>query len=127
MDIRLKFKDDSLESTNLSEVSSLIQIVTHALAEIEPTINQWYARRQSREEAMLYQAFEDGSPSTAILAVLKHKFGDRPDTTYVSLLDGNEDINEGTTISCHLNEPVTSTCSNFLCRTRRFSAIRIQY
>ncbi|KVV27668.1 LysR family transcriptional regulator [Burkholderia multivorans] len=105
MDIRLKFKDDSLEPTNFSEVLSRIQVVTHALAEIEPTINQWYARGQTREEALLYKAFDDGSPSTAILAVLKNKFGDQPDATYVSLWDGNEDINEGTTISCHLNEP----------------------
>ncbi|MBJ9687814.1 immunity 52 family protein [Burkholderia vietnamiensis] len=105
MDIRLKFKDDSLEPTNFSEVLSRIHVVTLALAEIEPTINQWYARGQSREEALLYKAFDDGAPSTAILAVLKHKFGDHPDATYVSLWDGNEDINEGTTISCHLNEP----------------------
>ncbi|WP_193099634.1 immunity 52 family protein [Burkholderia sp. Z1] len=105
MDIRLKFKDDSLEPTNFSEVLSRIQIVTATLAEIEPKINRWYARGQSKEEALLYQAFEDGSPSTAIQAVLKHKFGEHPDSTYVSLWDGNEDINQGTTISCHLNEP----------------------
>ncbi|WP_175672912.1 immunity 52 family protein [Burkholderia ambifaria] len=105
MDIRLKFKDHELEPTNFEQVLSRIQIVTTALAEIEPTINRWYARGQSREEALLYQAFEDGAPSTAILAVLKHKFGEHPDSTYVSLWDGNEDINQGTTISCRLNEP----------------------
>ncbi|MDR0241562.1 MAG: immunity 52 family protein [Burkholderia sp.] len=105
MDIRLKFRDQGLDPTNFEQVLSRIQIVTTALAAVEPNINRWYARGQSREEALLYPAFDDGSPSTAILAVLKHKFGDNPDTTYVSLWDGNEDINQGTTISCHLDEP----------------------
>ncbi|PRF97503.1 LysR family transcriptional regulator [Burkholderia ambifaria] len=105
MDIRLRFRDHELEPINFEQVLSRIQIITTALAEVEPSINRWYARGQSLEEARLYPAFEDGSPSTAILAVLKHKFGENPETTYVSLWDGNEDINQGTTISCHLNEP----------------------
>ncbi|KVP78229.1 immunity 52 family protein [Burkholderia ubonensis] len=105
MDIRLKFRDDSLDPTNFGEVLSRIQIVTAELAAIDPTLNRWYARGKNRDEALLYQAFEDGAPSTAILAVLKHKFADDPNTTYVALWDGNDDDDRGATLACHLNEP----------------------
>ncbi|WP_175735983.1 immunity 52 family protein [Burkholderia ambifaria] len=105
MDIRLKFKDGSLEPTNFREILSRIQIVTAEMAAIDPTLDHWYARGKNRDEALLYPAFEDGEPSTAILAVLTHKFAEDPDTTYVSLWDGNEDDDRGATLACHLHAP----------------------
>jgi hypothetical protein len=61
MDIRLRFRDHELEPTNFEQVLSRIQIVTTALAEVESSINRWYAHGQSLEEARLYPVFEDGS------------------------------------------------------------------
>lgn len=105
MDFRLQFKDATLDPMDFEAVLSRIHVVTTALAEIDQKFGSWYARGKSREEALLYPAFEDGAPSTAILAVLKHKFAADPTTTYVALWDGNEGDARGATLACHLNEP----------------------
>jgi hypothetical protein len=104
MDFRLQFKDATLDPMNFEEALSRIHVVTTGLAEIDQKFNRWYARGKSRDEALLYPAFEDGAPSTAILAVLKHKFAADPTTTYVALWDGNEGDTRGATLACHLNE-----------------------
>jgi len=104
MDFRLQFKDATLDPMNFEEALSRIHVVTTGLAEIDQKFNRWYARGKSRDEALLYPAFEDGAPSTAILAVLKHKFAADPTTTYVALWDGNEGDSRGATLACHLNE-----------------------
>ncbi|RQU12140.1 LysR family transcriptional regulator [Burkholderia cenocepacia] len=104
MDFRLQFKDATLDPMDFAHVLSRIHVVTAALEQINPKFSRWYAKGKSRDEALLYPAFEDGAPSTAILAVLKHKFAEDPTTTFVALWDCNEGDARGATISCHLNE-----------------------
>ncbi|MBR8257654.1 immunity 52 family protein [Burkholderia ambifaria] len=105
MDFRLQFKDATLDPMDFERVLSRIHVVTAELAQIDEKFSQWYARGKSRDEALLYPAFEDGAPSTAIQAVLKRKFAADPTTTYVALWDGNEGDARGATLACHLNEP----------------------
>ncbi|WP_342612993.1 immunity 52 family protein [Burkholderia ambifaria] len=105
MDFRLQFKDATLDPMDFERVLSRIHVVTAELARIDEKFSHWYARGKSRDEALLYPAFEDGAPSTAIQAVLKHKFAADPTTTYVALWDGNEGDARGATLACHLNEP----------------------
>ncbi|KML54211.1 LysR family transcriptional regulator [Burkholderia cepacia] len=107
MDFRLQFKDATLDPMNFGQALSRIHVVTTELAQIDPKFSRWYARGKSRDEALLYPAFEDGAPSTAIQAVLKQKFAADPTTTYVALWDGNEGDVRGATLACHLNEAGT--------------------
>ncbi|MBU9438397.1 immunity 52 family protein [Burkholderia multivorans] len=107
MDFRLQFKDATLDPMDFEQVLSRVHVITAELAQINSKFSRWYARGNSRDEALLYPAFEDGAPSTAILAVLKHKFAEDPTTTYVALWDGNEGKARGATIACHLNEAGT--------------------
>lgn len=104
MDISLQFRDESLTSTDFPEILTRIHGVTAAMAEINPRFANWYAQGDSREEAHLYHAFEDGKPSTALLAVLRTRYSKDPSFTSVSLWDGDEDQNEGATLACHVGD-----------------------
>ncbi|KGD37138.1 immunity 32 family protein [Burkholderia pseudomallei] len=103
MDISLQFKDASLTPTSFEEILSRIHVVTSALTTLNPKFNTWFAQGSSRDEAFLYPVFEEGHPTTAILAVLKQKFSKNPPTSYVALWDGDENEDRGATIACHVN------------------------
>ncbi len=62
MDFRLQFKDATLDPMDFERVLSRIHVVTAELAQIDEKFSQWYARGKSRDEALLYPAFEDGAP-----------------------------------------------------------------
>ncbi len=104
MDISLQFRDESLASTDFEQILTRIQAVTNEMAGINAKFSNWLAQGDSLDEARLYPAFEDGKPSTALLAVLKERFRNDPSTTYVALWDGNESQNEGATLACHVGD-----------------------
>ncbi|AJY18176.1 immunity 52 family protein [Burkholderia multivorans] len=104
MDISLQFRDDTLAPTDFEQILSRIHIVTNEMAALNPKFATWYAQGDSLEEAKLYQAFDDGKPSAAILAVLKHEFSSSPSATFVALWDGDENSKEGATLACHVHE-----------------------
>lgn len=104
MDISLQFRDESLASTDFEQILTRIHAVTNEMAGINAKFSNWLAQGDSLDEARLYPAFEDGKPSTALLAVLKERFRNDSSTTYVALWDGNESQNEGATLACHVGD-----------------------
>lgn len=104
MDISLQFRDESLTSIDFPEILTRIHAVTAAMASVDPRFANWYAQGDSLEEAHLYPAFEDGKPSTALIAVLRARYSKDPSFTSVSLWDGDEDQNEGATLACQVGD-----------------------
>ncbi|MDE1007606.1 MAG: immunity 52 family protein [Paraburkholderia fungorum] len=104
MDISLQFRDESLASTDFEQILTRIGAVTNEMAGINAKFSNWLAQGDSLDEARLYPAFEDGKPSTALLAMLKERFRKDSSTTYVALWDGNESQNEGATLACHVGD-----------------------
>ncbi|MFM0596548.1 MULTISPECIES: immunity 52 family protein [Paraburkholderia] len=100
MDIRLQFRDELLTSTDFPAILTRIRHVTDAMANIDPRFADWYAQGDSREEAHMYRAFENGLPSAALVAVLRHRYANDSSFTSVALWDGDEDHNEGATLAC---------------------------
>ncbi|KVO21278.1 LysR family transcriptional regulator [Burkholderia ubonensis] len=104
MDISLLFRDESLAPTDFEKILSRIYVVTSTMGEIDSTLSTWFAQGDTLDEALLYPAFEDGQPSTALLAVLRQQFSDDPSLSYVALWNGNQNKGEGATIACHVGE-----------------------
>ncbi|PQV51054.1 immunity 52 family protein [Paraburkholderia sp. BL21I4N1] len=100
MDIRLQFRDESLTSTDFPNILTRIHHVTNAMTRIDARFADWYAQGDSPEEAHMYRAFENGQPSAALVAVLRHRYANDSMFTSVALWDGDEDHNEGATLAC---------------------------
>ena len=71
MNINLQFRDESLASTDFEAILTRINGVVQVLATKNPTLETWYAQGDSLDEAYLYQAFDHGQPSRALLAVFQ--------------------------------------------------------
>ncbi|MCA8018597.1 immunity 52 family protein [Burkholderia metallica] len=106
MDFSLQFRDPSLAPTDFEQILSRIHVVTSTMGEIEPNLGTWFAQGETVDEALLYPAFEDGKPSTALLAVLKHEFSADPSRTFVALWNGNQNKGQGASLACHVGENV---------------------
>ncbi|AOI60379.1 immunity 52 family protein [Burkholderia diffusa] len=104
MDFSLQFRDETLAPTDFEKILSRIHIVVSTMGAIDSTLSTWFAQGDTLDEALLYPAFEDGQPSTALLAVLQHQFSDDPSRSYVALWNGNQNKGEGATIVCHVGE-----------------------
>lgn len=106
MDFSLQFRDLSLAPTDFEQILSRIHVITSTMGAIEPNLGTWFAQGQSVDEALLYPAFEDGKPSTALLAVLKHEFSADPSRSFVALWNGNQNKGQGASLACHVGENV---------------------
>ncbi|CAB3850809.1 hypothetical protein LMG3410_01762 [Achromobacter aegrifaciens] len=104
MEIIAQFRDESLMSDDFSEIVSRLYTVTSAMKSKATDLGTWYAQGNSLEEAYLYPAFEDGRPSPALLAMLKHKYRNDSSLTHVALWDGYEDESKGASIACHVSD-----------------------
>jgi hypothetical protein len=104
MEIRSQFRDDLLRSDDFSEILCRLHIITSAMAEKSTGLGSWYSQGNSLDEAFLYPAFENGTASAALLAVLKHKYRKDATDTHIALWDGNEDDSKGASIACHIGD-----------------------
>ncbi|WP_186198836.1 Imm52 family immunity protein [Burkholderia gladioli] len=104
MDISLQFRDATLAATDFEQILTRIHGVTATMAAIKPEFAAWYAQGDSLDESLLYPAFDGEKPSTALLAVLRERFGADPLTTFVALWDGNQSQSEGATLACHMGD-----------------------
>jgi hypothetical protein len=104
MDIRLQFRDELLTSTDFPAILTRIHHVAAAMASIDPRFADWYAQGDSREEAHMYRAFENGQPSAALVAVLRHRYANDSSFTSVGLWDGDEDPDAGATLACLIGD-----------------------
>ncbi|WP_175727674.1 immunity 52 family protein [Burkholderia ambifaria] len=107
MDFSLQFRDATLVATDFEQILSRIHVVTSVMGAIEPNLATWFAQGETVDDALLYPAFEDGQPSTALLAVLKHKFSADPSRSYVALWNGNQNKGEGASLACHVGKNVS--------------------
>lgn len=101
--ITSQFQDPTLRSDDFAEVLRRMSVITELLAEKSGRVSEWFARGMTQEEAFLYPAFEKGEPSTALLAVLNHKYHEDKSFTYVSIWNGAEIDSEAMALTVHLN------------------------
>ena len=107
VNINLQFRDESLASTDFREILIRLQKIVRVMAKKTPKLETWYAQGDSLKEAYLYRAFEHDAPSEPLLAVLRQRFkGPAGDFTYVSLWNGEQSLDEGATLSCHVGNKV---------------------
>lgn len=123
MIITCKFRDPTLASEDFPEMLRRMHSITTLLAEKSEGLDNWFAQGDSIEEAYLYPAFEDGEPSTALLAVLNQKYRNDKSFTLVSIWNGAREQHNGVSLALHANDkrqPCTLTISNHKRRDDRF-------
>ncbi|OZI37371.1 hypothetical protein CAL29_02845 [Bordetella genomosp. 10] len=123
MIITCKFRDPTLASEDFPEMLRRMYCVTSSLAEKSEGLNHWFAQGNSLEEAHLYPAFEGGEPSTALLAVLNHKYRNDKSFTFISIWNGAAEQRDGVSLALYVNDrgqPCTLTISNHKRRANRF-------
>ncbi|QKQ46151.1 MULTISPECIES: immunity 52 family protein [Achromobacter] len=123
MIITCKFRDPTLASEDFLEMLRRMHSITVLLAEKSEGLENWFAQGDSIEEAYLYPAFEDGEPSTALLAVLNHKYRNDKSFTLISIWNGASEQRDGVSLALHANDrsqPCTLTVSNHKQRDDRF-------
>lgn len=104
MEINSQFRDVTLAPTDFATVLTRLGKIIDSMAEknVELVKNRWCLKGDSQEEAALYPAFEGNEPSAAALAVLKERFRNSNDQTFVSIWDGNETSAGGASMVCHV-------------------------
>jgi hypothetical protein len=70
---RAQFKVDPEHPTTLDEDFSRLFHLGQHLRELSPKLGDWYLGGKTKEESLLYPAFDDVGPTTAALAVLKER------------------------------------------------------
>lgn len=123
MIITCKFRDPELASEDFPEMLRRMHSITTMLAEKSEGLDNWFAQGDSIEEAYLYPAFENGEPSTALLAVLNHNYRNDKSFTLVSIWNGAREQRNGVSLALHANDkrqPCTLTISNHKRRDDRF-------
>lgn len=102
------FRDMSLLSRDFSAMLSGESAIVDILAAKCPLMERvnWYLKGDTLEEAMLYRAFDDdGSPSTAAIAVLTEEYrGKKSKVSYAAIWNGKTDPHEGASMSCHVSD-----------------------
>lgn len=121
--ITCQFKDSKLRSDDFNEMLRRLHIIAKLLADKSEGLTHWFAQGNSREEAFLYPAFEGDEASTALLAVLQHKFHADKSFTFVSVWNGAEKPQDGVVLAMHVNSvgaPCTLKISYHKRRDDRF-------
>lgn len=99
MIITARFRDDALEPTDFRAILERIAPIVAVLREKNPELGQWYLSTDTKETSLLYEAYEDGQPGRAILAVLGEEFKSVGEPAHISLWDGNSNQKRGATLS----------------------------
>lgn len=77
---------------------------SRAISSFSPLLQRWFlTSSNSKEEALLYEAFNDGGPTTAALAVLREKNKGVDDIRSVSLWNGADQEREAASLSSRCN------------------------
>lgn len=61
--------------------------------------------RESEDEMALYQVFDGGEPSSAVIAVVTEEFRESPKSSYVIILNGDFSTAGGIAVECYVGEP----------------------
>lgn len=101
---------------------ALFELRQH-VRQFSPKLAQWFLGGNSREEALLYSAFDAHGPTTAILAVLReqarHEQGRLPFMQSVGLWNGEDQVN-GASMGCFIRHADEPSHVDFGSRLREF-------
>ncbi len=97
--ITAQFREPELRSDDFSSQIEKLFPITAAIDQQTKNPSGWYAQGDSLEEALLYPVFDAHAPSTAILAVLRHRYGKDATVTHVAIWNGAQERSEGISVS----------------------------
>lgn len=70
-----------------------MQPLTHQLERLSPNLHEWLLAGDTMDEALLYEVFKDGEPTTAAIAVLDTRLKGKVDPRIITMwngMDGHE-------------------------------------
>ena len=73
--------------TMLREMQRFIQQLEH----LSPNLNDWRLAGETKEEALLYEVYRDGAPTTAAKAVLDTRLKGKVDPRIITMWNGKDD------------------------------------
>ncbi len=105
--INAQFRDLTLSPLDFVEVLNRLGSIIDSIAQKRGDVqkNTWRLKGNSRADAGLYPAFDEGGASPGALAVLKEEFQNSPNRTYVSIWDGSDAAASGVSMMCHVGRP----------------------
>ncbi len=68
-----------------------LQRFTESLAQLSPSLQEWLLAADTRDDALRYEAFQDGAPTPAAKAVLETRLKGKSDPRIVTLWNGKDD------------------------------------
>lgn len=84
--LSLHCSNDLSVDTMLREMQRFIQ----HLKRLSPNLNEWLLAGETKADALLYDVYEDGEPTTAAKAVLNTELGGRADPRIITIWNGKE-------------------------------------
>ncbi|KGR93235.1 immunity 52 family protein [Burkholderia sp. ABCPW 111] len=94
-----RFIDKSRDASNVAEYFDDLGRLAEVIHEHAPKFDRWYLTGETKEDALLYSAFEHWKPTTAALAVVRTERGSN-DYASISLWDGGNEEEESASLSC---------------------------
>ncbi len=85
--LSLHYAGDLSVDTMLREM----QRFTQSLAQLSPTLNEWLLAGETRGDALLYEVYSDGEPTTAAKAVLETRLKGKVDPRIITMWNGKDD------------------------------------
>jgi Immunity protein 52 len=119
---RAQYKVDLQNPTSLPDDLGGLYRLRECLRRLNPKLAEWFLGGNSKEQAFLYEAFDDSGPTTALIAVLKEKNRQRPSppvTRPVGLWNG-EVGPEGATMGMLYSQTTQPSLVDFQTRIRDF-------
>ena len=74
-----------------------MQPLTHQLERLSPNLHEWLLAGDTKDEALLYEVFKDGEPTTAAIAVLDTRLKGKVDPRIITMWNG-KDGHEGASL-----------------------------
>lgn len=124
---RAQYKIDLANPPTLEDdLESLFQLRQN-LRQLSPKLVDWYLGGNSEKEALLYSAFDENGPTTALIAVLKEKLSHEKDAIPImrslGLWNGEEQIN-GATMGLFFRQVKDPSSITFSTRLQDFLTYR---
>lgn len=98
-----------------------LQRFTVALERLSPSLRDWLLAGNTKEEALLYEVFRDGQPTTAAIAVLETELKGQVDPRIVSIWNGLE-RHEGASLQYFGRPEGLPSLITFVGRPKSFSS-----
>ncbi|CAB3863876.1 Imm52 family immunity protein [Achromobacter piechaudii] len=97
--ITAQFRAPALRADDFSSQLGKLLPITTAIDQHAKCPAGWYAQGDTLDEALRYPIFDAGAPTTAILAMLSHRYAKDATVTHVAIWNGAQERGEGASIS----------------------------